>query len=589
MAPPEPKVKVRVSETTPLLQADALEPQPTDPEVVAYETEAPAARAEGRDAEENGDEVVKDAPTGAALFAIVLPLSIGVFLVSMDGTIVASCYASIGSELNQLQNTSWIASAYMLTMTSFQPLYGKLADIFGRKPCLLFAYTIFGLGCLWCGLARSMPELILARAFAGVGGGGMSTVVSIIMSDIVPLRNRGTWQGIINIIWASGGATGAPLGGVLSDTIGWRWAFILQFPATLLAFTSVSLLLHLPSPSHADFFTKLRRIDFLGSALLVFAVSSLLLALDNGGNVSWAVPSTLVPLLLSILLFALLVFVETNPRLAKEPLAPSRIVGAPHLLAAYLCNFFGMAAAMAATFTAPLYLQAARAFTPTRAGLTLLPGVLAGVTGSLSAGIIMQKTGRFYALTIVEYASLTLGALIIALWTGALGWSYALLLTGFVCLSLGNGGGITSTLIALIANAGAADQAIATAVSYLFRSLGSVVGVSVGGSLVQDALRQRLRQRLPGHAADEIVARVRESLTYVDTLPDATRAAVRSSYEDAAQVAFWFAVGMAACAFVSSWFMKEKPLPGRAPAAANGTRTPETSSADGSGSESDGR
>ena len=131
----------------------------------------------------------------------ILPaIAVGIFLSAGDQTIIVSCYGKIGSELHALNNTSWIATAYFLTLTSFQPLYGKLSDIFGRKPALLFGYAVFGIGCLCCGLARNMNELIAARAFAGIGGGGMTTVVSIMMSDIVPLRERGTWQGIINII-----------------------------------------------------------------------------------------------------------------------------------------------------------------------------------------------------------------------------------------------------------------------------------------------------------------------------------------------------------------------------------------------------
>lgn len=121
-------------------------------------------------------------------------------------------YGQIGSDLKALNLTSWIATSYFLTLTSFQPLYGKLSDIFGRKQCLLFAYAIFGIGNLFCGLARNINELIAARVFQGIGGGGMTTVVSILMSDIVPLRDRGVWQGIINIIYATGSGTGAPLG-----------------------------------------------------------------------------------------------------------------------------------------------------------------------------------------------------------------------------------------------------------------------------------------------------------------------------------------------------------------------------------------
>jgi MFS family permease len=114
-------------------------------------------------------------------------------------------------------------SRYFLTLTTFQPLYGKLSDIFGRKPTLLFAYAVFGLGCLFCGIAQTIEELIAARAFAGIGGGGMTTVTSIMFSDIIPLRKRGTWQGYINIVFATGAAIGAPLGGVFADSIGWRW------------------------------------------------------------------------------------------------------------------------------------------------------------------------------------------------------------------------------------------------------------------------------------------------------------------------------------------------------------------------------
>ena len=163
-------------------------------------------------------------PEVAKRMHILLPaVGIGIFLAAADQTIIVSTYAKIGSELHALNSTSWIATAYFLTLTTFQPLYGKFSDIFGRKPMLLIAYTIFGLGCLFCGLARTMPELIAARAFAGIGGGGMSTVVSILMSDIIPLRQRGSWQGYVNIIYASGAAAGAPLGGMLADSIGWRW------------------------------------------------------------------------------------------------------------------------------------------------------------------------------------------------------------------------------------------------------------------------------------------------------------------------------------------------------------------------------
>lgn len=160
----------------------------------------------------------------ASKMHLILPaIGIGIYLGALDQLLTVATYARIGSELHALNNTSWIATAYFLTLTSFQPLYGKLSDIFGRKECLLFAYAVFGLGCLGCGLAQSMVQLCVARAVAGIGGGGMNAVVAIVMSDIVPLRERGVWQGYINLIYAFGTATGAPVGGLMADSLGWRW------------------------------------------------------------------------------------------------------------------------------------------------------------------------------------------------------------------------------------------------------------------------------------------------------------------------------------------------------------------------------
>jgi hypothetical protein len=132
-----------------------------------------------------------------------------VFLSAADQTLVVTTYGTIGTELHALSSTSWIATGYFLTLSAFQPLYGKLSDIFGRKQCLLFAYLIFGIGSVGCGLARNIGELVAARAFAGVGGGGMNVCTSIMMSDILGLRERGTWQGYVNVVYATGAAAGA--------------------------------------------------------------------------------------------------------------------------------------------------------------------------------------------------------------------------------------------------------------------------------------------------------------------------------------------------------------------------------------------
>ncbi|KII84532.1 hypothetical protein PLICRDRAFT_701711 [Plicaturopsis crispa FD-325 SS-3] len=519
--------------------------------------DASAARSSGGDPEAN----LVEEKSNAKLAALLIPLSVGTFFVAMDNTIVLSSYASIGSELKQLQYTSWIATSYMLTMTSFQPLYGKLSDIFGRKACLIVAYSIFALGCFFCGFARDMRELIAARAFTGIGGGGMTTIASIIMSDVIPLRSRGTWQGVMNIVFATGMAAGAPIGGFFVDSIGWRWSFLFQVPATTIAIIVVTLALNLPPADNSNVWVKFRRVDFAGSATLVLAVFFLLVGLDRGGNIAWNETWTITSLVLAALFSALFCTVET--KWALEPVAPAHVALDPSLIAAYLVNFFGFAASMTAWFQSSLYFQAALGKSAAEAGVLLLPSIAGGVTGSLSGGLIMQALGKYYWLTIFAYVLMMCGLSVLAFITAGFSHSLVLFGAGLMVVSLGNGTGVTTTLIALISNAGSENQAVATALSYLFRSLGSVIGLSISSTITQDTLRATLHQRLTGVDVEKVIARVRESLKYIEELDPATKRIVRSSYETAVNYSFQFTLAMATLALVSAIFIKEKRLPSR--------------------------
>ncbi|KAL1297867.1 hypothetical protein AAFC00_006390 [Neodothiora populina] len=486
-------------------------------------------------------------------------LTIGVLLSAADQTIIVSSYGKIGSELHALSSTSWIATAYFLTLTSFQPLYGKMSDIFGRKGCLLFAYLVFGLGCLFCGLARTMGELIAARAFAGIGGGGMTTVVSILISDAVPLRERGKWQGYINIVYATGAGAGAPLGGILADSIGWRWAFIGQAPLCLVAFMAVGLLLKLPPQDQDHWKQKLRRIDFLGAIVLIGAVFTLLLALDRGSNVSWKATITIVALSLAVPLFALFIFIEM--KVAKEPFAPGHIIFHRSLFACYACNFFAFGGWIAALFYIPLYFQAVDGLTATQAGVRLIPSIACGVSGSLFGGFYMQRTGKYYYLTVIAYSCLVVGLSFIIMFSGVVVKSTPGLIAGMCISGFSNGIGVTSTLIGLIANSSREDQAVATACSYLFRSLGSVFGVSMSATVANQSLRDSLKESLKsGKAATEIAERVRESLAYIATLEPEIREIVRECYAKSTRSAFVLEAGLVTGAAIAAWFIKEKAL-----------------------------
>ncbi|KAH8658662.1 putative MFS multidrug transporter [Tricladium varicosporioides] len=500
-------------------------------------------------------------PEMAAKMHLLMPaVGIGILLSSADQTLVVSTYAKMGSDLNALNNTSWIATAYFLTLTSFQPLYGKLSDIFGRKAALLFAYTIFGIGCLACGFARNLEELVAARAFAGIGGGGMTTVVSILLSDIIPLRNRGTWQGYLNIIFAVGASSGAPLGGVLADSIGWRWAFIGQFPMCIIASLAVYYLLDLPRPTQSIHWrTKLSQIDFLGAFSLVFAVFTLLIGLDRGSNISWNSLTTILCCTLSVPLFAIFIFIEM--RIASHPFAPGHIIFNRSLFASYLSNFFALAANMGSIFYIPLYLQAVEGMSATSAGLRLIPVMFFSVAGSLIGGKIMQKTGKYYRLTIICFVIALIGTGVIFLCSGPVFDTAWGMIGGLSFCAFGGGAAITTTLLSVLANADPADQAIATASTYLFRSLGSVTGVSISSTIVQQSLRTKLNRALKnGKEADEIVEKVRQSLTYIDGLEPGVRKLVRRCYQGATSDAFGVSILVVCGALVASFWIREKRL-----------------------------
>lgn len=456
--------------------------------------------------------------------------------------------------------TKWVTTRYFLTLTSFQPLYGKLSDIFGRKSCLLSGYTIFGIGCLACGLARNMNELIAARALAGIGGGGMTTVVSIMMSDIVPLRERGKWQGYLNIVYATGAGTGAPLGGILSDYVGWRWVFLFQPPLCIVAIVAVSLALKLPKRDDAHWKEKLRRIDFLGAITLISAVFMLLLGLDRGSNESWSDKLTITALAVSVPLF--LIFLVVEIKVAAEPFAPGHIIFERSLVACYACNFFSFAGYMAALFYLPLYFQVVDGASATQAGVRLIPGIVAAVSGSLLGGFYMQWTGRFYWLTVGAYSGLVVGATAIFLCAGVVVDSTLGIILGLVVAGFANGIGVTTSLIGLISNAAHADQAVATACSYLFRSLGSVFGVSLAATMVNQGLRARLAEALgSGAEAERIAERVRQSIEVIRGLqPEGLARVVRRCYAESTRAAFGLQIALVAGAAVAAWFVREKRL-----------------------------
>jgi hypothetical protein len=277
-----------------------------------------------------------------------------------------------------------------------------------------------------------------------------------------------------------------------------------------LAIIAVALVLDLPQQDHSHWKEKVKRIDFLGAFVLIVAIFGLLVGLDRGSNVSWRNPITIAGLAMTPL-FAVFVLVEKY--VASNPFAPGRIILNKSLFACYLCNFFAFGGWLAILFFIPLYWQVIGDYSASKAGLLLIPSIISGVSGSLFGGIYMKRTARYYWVTVIAYTNLTVGLSLIWLFAGMITQSLTVMVVGTCICAFSNGLGVTTTLIGLIANASHTDQAVATACSYLFRSLGSVFGLSVCATAFNTTLRKTLESALEGDKdAIEISERVRAGL-----------------------------------------------------------------------------
>ncbi|KAJ3841024.1 major facilitator superfamily domain-containing protein [Lentinula raphanica] len=462
-----------------------------------------------------------------------------VFLGALDGTVVATLLSPIGSHFNKLNQSSYIGTAYLLSVCCFTPLYGRLSDILGRKGAMLLALTLFGSGTLCCALAPTMELLIAARAVAGMGGGGVMTVSSIVVTDLIPLKQRGLYQGMANILFGLGAGIGGPIGGWINDVFGWQAAFLFQAPILLFSFVLVSLKVNIQLPTdvqNQSLRQKLQRIDFLGSLTLVGTVGCLLLgfSLKTTEEMPWSHPLIWGLFLLSAIFGA--TFVAVEKFVSPYPVMPLRLITQRTPLAVSMSNLLGSMAAFSTLYNIPLYFTAVRLYTSANAGLHLLPHSVAISSGSVFAGWMMRRTGKLYKLTLCSGLMCIMASVSIVFWnehTSPFHLWIDIVPQGFGMASL-----ITTTLIAMIAGVMKEDMAVATGITYLFRTTGQVLGVSISGAIFQAVLLQKLRMRIQGPGSMELIHGIQHSTNIISTLDPFHRAAAIESYADALQIVF---------------------------------------------------
>ncbi|WP_250035773.1 MDR family MFS transporter [Paractinoplanes maris] len=513
--------------------------------------------------------------THRQILTILGGLMMGMFLAALDQTIMATATRTIADDLHGFDIQAWATTAFLITSTISTPLYGKLSDLYGRRPFFLFAIGIFVVGSFLCGLSQNMYELAAFRAIQGIGAGGLMSLALAIIGDIVPPRERAKYQGYFLAVFGTASVLGPILGGFFAgaDSIlwvdGWRWVFYLNVPIGIAAMVVVARVLHLPH-QRVD-----HRIDWPGALALIVGLVPLLTIAEQGRTWGWDSGRAFLCYIVGAI--GLVAFVLAERAYGDEALLPIRLfknrtiaVGATSSTILGMAMFGGL-------MTVPLYLQIVKGSSATAAGLQMIPFVFGIMSGSIISGQLIARTGRYRIFPIIG-STLMVASLALFATIGADTplWRVMLIM---VLMGLGLGGNMQPMITAVQNAVSPREIGVATSSVTFFRSMGGTLGTAVFLSVLFNVLPGKIssafqtaegtpefRQAL---AADPAQARTLQQATggdalsdtsFLNRLSDVVAHPFKVGFSDGIQVVFLLALAVMVIGLIVVFFLPEIPL-----------------------------
>jgi len=514
-------------------------------------------------------------------FAVLL----GLFLAALDQTVVGTALPRIVTDLHGNDIYTWAFTGYLLTATISGPIYGKLSDLFGRRPILLFAIIVFLVGSALCGQAREMWQFVAFRSLQGLGAGALFPVALAVIGDLFEPSERGKYQGFFGATFGVSSLVGPAIGGIITDTIGWPWVFYVNLPVGFVVFAVIWRLLPRTRPAGAR-----PRIDYLGAALLVAALVPILIGLTNKQTADWADPSVGALIAVGLAIAAVLVAVEAR---VTEPIVPVRLFGVRTFAVAVIAMFVVAMSFFTPVVFLPRWFQFVGGASATQSGYQILALIAGLIVAATASGQIVARTGRYKFVVLGAAAMLALGLFLLS----GLRADTPLPLLYVWMFITGLGVGPMFAVLTLIVQASVAPRQIGTATSSLtlFQQIGGSVGLAITGSIFTSRILEEIpRQLATSGVPPEIAAGFTSSgtaalnrLTTVGDLGQAILAgapaearaqleplipqivaAIHRAFSLAADDTFAFGAFAAIAAFITLTLLRESPLKKRTEATA---------------------